>query len=636
MTSTTDEEALPPIDDAFYPDPEWARLPPKEWTLVEIKGGVEMSKTPLHKRRSWLMGRAADQVHIPMAHPSLSRCHARIAFDAQGIPWLRDCQSTHGTFVNKKKLPPQAVGTIETNSNKPGSRGVMLYPGDVLQLGASTRLYCVEGPPEFQRGSIRVVAPPKPRQSQTTTTTPIQGVNDEEEEKEEEEHFVSWGISMDEAGDFAEKDEYNAEAVLARQQALENSDAIPDKHRKSWEKIAALKYKLKNLLTESDRIRRKGEDLTEGQERQLQRNQQRTQELQEKIEERERDLYDKLHPEQASGTKRKKRHHALYEDDDDDDFFDRTKDASRQNDDEQQEGETEGSLKLKWKELQQRAKTKQLALDKSSQRVERFQQRLDRLKADGDDEAFFAKNDLTLAQDQHQKILQDVDSVDQEKMETKRLLKIVNPRIVLRDEDEDGASSLATTISMAPPPRRKMIVDASEDASAVMPPPSSKTNSAVTETGLSQELKESATGSETVESSGFMMPPPKRKRVVGPAGPPSPDYGDNDQSADRQAKEIEKETVDSSDTKSNNSSRKGKVKGPSRPPAVMGTLAALTASASKGSKTSVATNSGESSSAEKHKEPAAKIDLKEDVWQAPKDQDGSGVTKLNAKFAGRY
>ena len=29
-------------------------------------------------------------------------------------------------------------------------------------------------------------------------------------------------------------------------------------------------------------------------------------------------------------------------------------------------------------------------------------------------------------------------------------------------------------------------------------------------------------------------------------------------------------------------------------------------------------------------------DSKKDVWRAPEGQDGSGITKLNAKFAGRY
>jgi hypothetical protein len=30
------------------------------------------------------------------------------------------------------------------------------------------------------------------------------------------------------------------------------------------------------------------------------------------------------------------------------------------------------------------------------------------------------------------------------------------------------------------------------------------------------------------------------------------------------------------------------------------------------------------------------IDPKKDEWRAPQGQDGSGMTKLNAKFAGRY
>jgi hypothetical protein len=33
---------------------------------------------------------------------------------------------------------------------------------------------------------------------------------------------------------------------------------------------------------------------------------------------------------------------------------------------------------------------------------------------------------------------------------------------------------------------------------------------------------------------------------------------------------------------------------------------------------------------------ATAFDSKKDTWVAPKGQDGSGITKLNAKFHGRY
>ena len=92
-----------------YQEPEWAVKPSQgEWYLTEIKGGMEVGKYRLDKRATTIFGRATDMVHIPLNHESASRQHARISFDSQGIPWLRDLKSTHGTACNKRPLPPQA------------------------------------------------------------------------------------------------------------------------------------------------------------------------------------------------------------------------------------------------------------------------------------------------------------------------------------------------------------------------------------------------------------------------------------------------------------------------------------------------------------------------------------------------
>ena len=139
-----------------YQEPTWAVKPSHEWTLTEIKGGVEVAQYALHLRATTLLGRAIDLVQVPLHHESISRRHARIAFDVQGIPWLKDLESAHGVTVNKRRLPPEASrGKIEVDDTKKGGRGVMLFPGDTIRFGASTRLYVLEGPPEFERGALQ-------------------------------------------------------------------------------------------------------------------------------------------------------------------------------------------------------------------------------------------------------------------------------------------------------------------------------------------------------------------------------------------------------------------------------------------------------------------------------------------------
>ena len=94
-------------------------------------------------------------------HESCSRQYARTVFDGQiGTPGLLDLQSTHGTTVNRRPLPAAARHAKPYNENDPtvGSRGVILYPFDVLQFGASTRKFCLEGLADYERGTSKMNA----------------------------------------------------------------------------------------------------------------------------------------------------------------------------------------------------------------------------------------------------------------------------------------------------------------------------------------------------------------------------------------------------------------------------------------------------------------------------------------------
>lgn len=340
-------------------EPPWAQIPQQEWLLVEIKDGVEVSVHKLN-RSCLVIGRAADQVDIPLQHESASRQHARIAFDTTGTPWLRDLQSTHGVIVNKKRLPAAAVGREESNSTKPGARGVVIYPGDILQFGASTRVFCVEGPPEFERGAIR-----RPMESNTPTALPVS-------------KQTAARLQHESASDGDE-----SEGDQDRPAHLLTDDTIPEPHRKDWERLKALRYKLENIKQESERIRVKDE-LSTGQERQLERNDERATKLEGQIREKEAELYRKVYPEHRRAPSHRETASGENEDDDDD-FFDRTKDDTSDQLELDHDGETEQSLLTKWNDLQQQRRRVLDDLDRQQQSVSRLEQRVESLQANSDE-----------------------------------------------------------------------------------------------------------------------------------------------------------------------------------------------------------------------------------------------------------
>jgi pSer/pThr/pTyr-binding forkhead associated (FHA) protein len=549
---------------ADYQAPSWAQAPGDHtWTLVEIKNGTEIAQHALGKPCVSL-GRAADMVDIELAHESCSRRHARIAFDSRGVPWLRDLASTHGTSVNKKALPAAAIGKVESVSTKKGARGVVLFPGDLIQFGGSTRLFCLEGPQEFERGAMKAIQ--------------------QQQEQQAEPQVAQQPIHEPQ---FDEPEESAPKAL--------DDDSIPPQHQKEWEALKARRYKQQNLATESQRIEAKGE-LSAGQERQLERNRQRLVSLQEDIDQMEQELLNKIYPGAKGGPKRLFNAAA-----DEDDVDDRTNDGRRQH---TREAETEETLLFKWKQDHRDYIKHSESIDEAESRVHVLQ---DKVNAASDSEdAFFLQNELDLAQDVRNKAKQRREEVLAGMKDSEKLLRIVNNKIIT----DLQTGYIGTEKMIAPPPPVSKVIPPpsfsmpppAPGASKKMPPPPAFSNPGMLppQTKRAMPPPPSFNDDIAIEDGTSMSlesvnPKPKRARVVGPAMPPPPAMP--------------------------------KQKSPATP-ASAGTLSFLSAP-------STTSNNG---AQDKKKAKAAVLgfDGKKDEWVAPTGQDGSGRTKLNEKFAGRY
>lgn len=443
--------------------------------------------------------------------------------------------------MNKKPLPAASIGKDDASSNgntKAGSRGVVIYPGDIIQLGASTRIYCVEGPAEYERGRPRPV-PPVPESSSTIGSSSNQ---------------PSTNIKTETAP----------------------PPPTSIKTQKAEERIRALQFKLANVQQESQRIRAKAytTELTSGQERQLERNDAREQQLQEQLEAALRQKEDQKEPQQGASTmaSRNKKVDYYGEDDEVDDFYDQTKSPTEQHsmgDDDVQH--TEKSLLQKWNELcrDRHVWEEDAALADAKRRI--MQQRANDANSD-----FFAQNDLDIAADECQRAQRRIEETDAQMDEVEKLLRIVNPKLkeLSREpakQPEDGTQkSPKPQLKQAKPENRSL---SSQEPRAVLPPimPSQPT---ATET-LPSILP---TVTPTTTSLGTIPPPPSQSHGTLPL-------------PHKRAAE-------------------GFAMAPPVPKRRLGPNAQPSLSATK-------TNAV-------------------DTWQAPTDQDGSGRTRLNDKFAGRY
>jgi pSer/pThr/pTyr-binding forkhead associated (FHA) protein len=629
-----------------YTAPSWCRPPPSQhsWSIDEIKSGVLVATHTLADA-STTFGRAADVVTVPTLHESCSRVHARIAFDSSGTPWLRDLSSGNGTLVNGKRMPAASIGKevlseAEIRRQRVGSRGVVVYPGDTIKLGASTRMYCLNGPEEFDRGAVKArmeaakLAALNKKADGALKVESNGTATDSADDKKQD--GISWGMDM--SDDPAEDD---VAATAAPDRPIQESD-VPDKHRKLFENLRAKQHKLENALEESQRIEAKAAhaDLSDGQKTRLEQNRARIEELRGKIEEAEAELKEKIWGSSASVGRKKKSLHTSSDkmngdDDDIDDLYDKTTSRKRGRDDESGEVETEQSLSSRWKVLIADWKKKKGESSAMQRRVNQMASRVAAAEAAGDEDAFFMRNDLDLVQDNHKKLLRTLEDIEKELLETEKLLQVVNDKLVV-----DRSSSFIGLASDVP----KAKTNDTKPDRMVMPPPPPP--AMATGKGGNAMMPPPAVVMAPPPAV-VMAPPPKRPSSLNTMMPPAPRPVLNDSTAMPPPPVAQsREPVKSSADMAPPPPKRGKPIGPSRSPGGGvpggGTLAAIR-SAVASSKNYGSSNASSRPNGIGAAPPPAgfarggtSMDSKEDKWQAPADQDGSGVTRLNKKFDGRY
>ena len=641
----------PQKNDKDKDDPSTTTAP--EWKLLQVKEGVVVATHNLSHQACTVLGRAVDQVDIVLQHESCSRQHARIAFDGQtGTPWLLDLHSTHGTTVNRRPLPAAARhAEIYTTDDKTGSRGVILYPFDVLQFGASTRKFCLEGPADYERGTNTtkqksVTLRQTDRQTLEKDNDPkrLSKTEQPQDRENKKDDSVLWGMDrMDDDELFDDSHppfDWHSwlESIMSSRQKEEE---ILNHCKKEWDTIRVQWQKLQQAKLEHSRIQRKsGSGLSQGQEEQLQRLQQRQTQLQASLEQKAQKLYQTLHPSAKS--------HSSYHDYvDDEEVEDRTnRHRSRRNlasstqPEHKDEAETEGSLVVKYSELQTQLQQLQSRIQRwqrESAALQQKQQQQTSESKNDDEEAFFVQNQVHLVQQELDRARTQVQDTNQQLEETLKLLLIVAPQRhaqLLREQQQQQQQPRQTNVESSsndsfssharpPPPLRVdernnnqldsdgFVVPSAIPRPTTMRAPSTTTTTAATVADQTLVLPPPAAAAGTATSiTTLPLPPPKKQRIqLGPQAPPPPPRQDT---------------------------RKG--------PHTGGTLdfvqAAFQTSTVEGS--AAAPKSSRESSSLNTQDPRPQsntmifLQENDDTWRPPKDQDGSGYTKLNEKFAGRY
>ncbi|XP_061390040.1 kanadaptin [Musca vetustissima] len=202
-----------------YKVPLWSKNPPNEssYSFEVLKSGQIIDGVKnLQTKAFWTFGRLPEN-DIEMAHPTISRFHAVLQYRPKKIEtqteenddeddetkeedekkeeagdkgppegwYIYDLDSTHGTFLNKQRIPPKVY--------------IRIRVGHMLRLGASTRSYILQGPPEDEEpeSELTITELKEKRQRDLEAAALEKKRLAEEAAERERNEGCSWGMTDD-------------------------------------------------------------------------------------------------------------------------------------------------------------------------------------------------------------------------------------------------------------------------------------------------------------------------------------------------------------------------------------------------------------------------------------------------------
>ncbi|KAI3956576.1 hypothetical protein MKW92_012910 [Papaver armeniacum] len=310
-TAAATTKSSEPVNVAVpYTIPPWSAPPCHPFFVEVLKDGSIIDRFDVSTKGAYMFGRV-DVCDFVLDHPTISRFHAVLQFKQSGEAYLYDLASTHGTSINKNQVKRK----IYTD----------LHVGDVVRFGQSTRMYIFQGPselmpPEGDLGKIRSAA--KIREEARDREASLRRAKREASLAD----GISWGLSED-AIEEAEEDTEEITWQTYKGQLTERQEKTREKILKRTEKIAHMKKEIEAIRAKD--ISQGG--LTQGQQTQIARNEQRMSQILEELESLEETLNDSIQESLgARSGKRLGKNKGATEDEeeavsDEDDFYDRTK-----------------------------------------------------------------------------------------------------------------------------------------------------------------------------------------------------------------------------------------------------------------------------------------------------------------------